>query len=530
MKNKIFKKMGLMALIAIILTACSKDLDQKPLNDLTADVAYKDLASYKQVLAKVYGSFALTGNTGSGSSDLGGIDPGFSDFLRLYWNLQELTSDEAGCVWNDPGIPELNFQTWTSENLLNRGLYTRSIFQITLINEFLRESTDDKLASRGLTGADAAEIKKFRAESRFLRAYQYWVLMDMYGNPAFITEADQVGKFFPKQIQRAELFKYVEAELLAIDADLAAPKTNEYGRADKAAAWALLARLYLNAEVYLGTGNAKYTEAITNSSKVLASSYSLMPEYKNLFLADNNVNNPEVILSINYDGVRSQNYGGVTFIINSSTNPSAISNASLGIPRGGWVGNRLKQNIPLLFADRSGTTDKRAIFYGDKLILNDISAFTDGLGTAKFKNVSSTGAAGGSNDGTLVSTDFPLFRLAEMNLTYAEAVLRGGSGGNQGQALTYFNALRTRAYGNATGNVNSITLQDILDEYGREFYWEARRRTDLIRFDKYTSENYVWPFKGGVKAGKGTETFRKLFPIPSADIISNTNLKQNPGY
>lgn len=530
MKNNIFKKIGLIILAATILVACSKDLNQKPTNDITADVAYKNLAGYKQVLAKVYGSFALTGNTGSGSSDLGGIDPGFSDFLRLYWNLQELSSDEAACAWNDPGIPELNFQTWTSENLLNRGLYTRSIFQITVINEFLRESTEAKLASRGITGNDAAEIKKFRAESRFLRAYQYWVLMDMYGNPAFITEADEVGKFFPKQIQRDELFKYVEAELLAIDADLAAPKTNEYGRADKAAAWALLARLYLNAEVYLGIGNAKYTEVITYANKVLNSSYSLMPKYRNLFLADNNLNNPEVILSINYDGIRSQNYGGVTFIINSSTNGAAINKDSVGIPNGGWVGNRMKQNIPLLFADRTGLTDKRAIFYGDKIILNDISAFTDGLGTSKFKNLTSTGALGGSNDGTLVSTDFPLFRLAEMNLAYAEAVKRGGSGGSEGQALSYFNALRTRAYGSTTGNVTSITLQDILDEYGREFYWEARRRTDLIRFDKYTSDTYLWPFKGGVKAGKGTEPFRKLFPIPSADITSNPNLKQNPGY
>lgn len=530
MKNNIFKIMSVMATVAVLISACTKDLNQKPLNDLTADVAYKDLAGYKQVLAKVYGSYALTGNTGSGSSDLGGINAGFSDFLRLYWNLQELSSDEAACAWNDPGIPDLNNQTWTSENLLNRGLYTRSIFQITVANEFLRESTDDKLASRGITSADVAEIKKFRAESRFLRAYQYWVLMDMYGNPAFITEADEVGKIFPKQIQRAELFKYIESELLALEGDLAAPKTNEYGRADKAAAWALLARLYLNAEVYLGNGSTKYTEAITYANKVLTSSYTLMPKYQNLFLTDNNTNNPEVILSINYDGVRSQNYGGTTFIINSSTNPATINRNSVGIPNGGWVGNRMKQNIPLLFEDRSGATDKRAMFYGDKITLNDISAFTDGLATSKFKNVTSTGAAGGTNDGTLVSTDFPLFRLAEMNLTYAEAVLRGGSGGSQSQALTYFNALRTRAYENTNGNVASITLQDILNEYGREFYWEARRRTDLIRFDKYTSDSYLWPFKGGVKAGKGTESFRKLFPIPSADIVSNPNLKQNTGY
>jgi hypothetical protein len=529
MKNNIFKKTILAVVAIALITACSKDLNLKPTNDITPDIAYNSLIGYKQVLAKVYGSYALTGNTGAGSSYLGGINAGFSDFLRLYWNLQELTSDEAACAWNDPGIPELNYQTWTSENLLNRGLYTRSLFQITIANEFLRESTDQKLASRGITGNDAMEVKKFRAEARFLRAYQYWVLMDMYGNPAFITENDQIGKVFPKQTNRIALFNYVETELKAIEPEMAAPKTNEYGRADRAAVWFLLARVYLNAEVYLGAGNAKNTEAITYATKVLTSGYFLLPAYKNLFLADNDKNNSEVILSINYDGIKTQNYGGTTFLINSSTN-GAMNPTALGISSGGWGGNRLKQNIPLLFTDKTGATDKRAMFFGAKINMDDVSAFTDGLATTKFKNITSTGAVGPTKDNTLTSTDFPLMRLAEMNLTYAEAVLRGGGGGSQGQALTYFNALRTRAYENNTGNVTNISLQDILDEYGREFYWEARRRTDLIRFDKYTSDSYLWPFKGGVKAGKGTEGFRKLFPIPSADIISNPNLKQNPGY
>lgn len=530
MKITSYKKLGLVAIAFAMITSCSKDLETRPTNDITSEIAYSTPQGYKNVLAKVYGSYALTGNTGPGSSDLGGIDAGTSDFLRLFWNAQELTSDEAICAWNDPGLPDLNFQTWNSSNILLRGLYTRSIFQITVANEFLRESTDAKLSSRGISGNDANEIRKYRAEARFLRAFQYWVLMDLFGNPPFITEDDKVGIALPKQTTRAALFAYVESELKAIEGDLAAPKTNEYGRVDKAADWALLARLYLNAGVYLGASNAKYTDAITYSTKVINAGYSLMPKYKNLFLADNNTANPEVILSINYDGINTKNYGGTTFLINSSINGS-MNPASFGVSNGGWGGNRAKQTLPLLFEDRSGNTDKRAMFFGDKLEVNEVGAFTDGLKITKFSNKTSTGANGATADNTLTSTDFPLFRLAEMYLTYAEAVKRGGAGGNEGQALAYFNMIRTRAYdGSTSGNVSSFTLDELLKEYGREFYWEAKRRTDLIRFGKYTSDSYLWPFKGGVKSGKGIEAYRTIFAIPAADIIANPNLKQNPGY
>ncbi|MRX48167.1 RagB/SusD family nutrient uptake outer membrane protein [Pedobacter puniceum] len=530
MKNRYFKKIALLALVTATLSSCTKDLDLRPTNDLTSESAFTGLNGYKQVLAKVYGSYALTGNSGPGSSDLGGIDAGTSDFLRLYWNAQELTSDEAICAWNDPGLPELNFQTWTPGNVLLRGLYTRSLFQITVANEFLRESTDDKLSGRGLSQADLAEIKRFRAEARFLRAFQYWVLMDLFGNPPFITENDAVGKFLPNQIKRAALFTYIETELKAIEADMAAPRTNEYGRADQAAVWALLARMYLNAEVYLGAGNAKYTDAITYSSRVINAGYTLMPTFRNLFRADNNVNNPEVILSINYDGIKSLNNGGTTFLINSSIN-AAMSPATFGVPNGGWGGNRAKQTLPLLFDDRSGNTDRRAMFFDGKLNVDDVSAFTDGLASTKFSNLTSAGVAAPSSNGTFASTDFPLFRLAEMFLIYAEAVKRGGSGGTEAQAITYLNRLRTRAYnGSTAGNITSYNLDYILAEKGREFYWEAHRRTDLIRFQKYTSDAYLWPFKGGVKAGKGLESFRTIFPIPSADVIANPNLIQNTGY
>lgn len=521
-----------MLLVAVYLVSCTKDLNRKPINTTTDEVALSTALGYKQNLAKVYAAFALTGSTGSGSSDLGGIDAGTSDFLRLYWNAQELPTDEAVCVWGDPGIPDFHNSNWTSSNVILNGLYNRSIYQITVANAFISEASDANLSSRGITGTDLTNVRNFRAEARFLRAYQYWVLMDLFGNPPFVDENSPIGKTLPPQISRAKLFAYIESELKAIDPLLVAARQNEYGRIDQGADWALLARMYLNAEVYLGTGNGRYTDAITYSGKVIGAGYTLMAKYKNLFLADNDVSNTEVILPIQYDGVQTQNYGGTTFIINSSIN-GAMNPASFGVPSGGWGGNHTTQVLPTIFGDYSGNTDKRAMFYtASPVTLNttDESTFTAGFAVTKFSNVTSTGATAPSAGGTYASTDFPLFRLAEMYLTYSEAVLRGGTGGNAGTALQYFNALRVRAYGNTSGNVTSIALGDIINEKAREMYWEATRRTDLIRFGMFTGGNYLWPFKGGTIAGVSIAAYRSLYPLPATDVTANPNLVQNTGY
>ncbi len=527
MKNS-FKLLMATSFLILSLNSCKKgDLDLKPTNDVTSATVYSSPKGYKESLVKLYSSYALTSSQGSDASDIGGINAGFADFLRLFWTSQQLTTDEAICAWGDVGIPELNNSTWAADNVFLRGLYSRSILQITVCNEFLRESTPEKLTSRGISGTDANDIKRYRAEARFLRAFQYWVLLDGFGNPPFVTENDAIGKVAPKQISRTELFNYVESELKAIEADLAAPRTNEYGRADQGADWALLARLYLNAQVY--TGVAKYTEAITYASKVISGGYALKTNYKDLFLADNNLNNLETILSINYDGSKGTNFGGTTFLINAAINGD-MNPTSFGVPSGGWVGNRTRQNLPTLFPDPNGTLDKRGIFFGTKANVDDIGVFTDGLRVTKFKNVTSTGATPTSLNGTFSSLDFPLFRLAEQYLIYGEAVSRGGSGGTSAQALTYVNNLRQRAYGNATGNVSTLTTNFFLDERSRELYWEGHRRTDLVRYGKFTDASYLWPFKGGVKSGTGIPTFRNLYPIPSADLIANPNLKQNTGY
>lgn len=522
------KELSYLLIAAVFITggmvSCSKKLNLSPTNDLTASKVYSTPLGYTEAFAKVYGSYALTGNTGpAGNGDIQGIDEGTSDFLRLYWNAQELSTDEAVCAWGDPGVPDLHAMNWSASNPILTGLYYRSYYQITLCNDFINQASDANLATRGITGANADTIRTYRAEARFLRAYQYSVLMDLFGNVPFVTEKDALGSVLPKQISRSALFNYVTGELKAIDPLLVAPMQNQYGRADQGADWALLARLYLNDSVYTGTPH--YDSAIYYSSKVIGAGYSLIPDYTQLMLADNNLNRSEFILTINYDGLKTQGYGGTTFLTHSPVGGSMVAN-SYGID-GGWSGNRVTKNLVNLFPDPNGNGDKRAEFYtsGQSLDINSITTFTDGYAVTKFRNVTRTGALGQSL--AFSDIDFPIFRLAEQYLIYAEATLRGGAGGSLTQALQYVNLLRARA--KATP-FSSIGLQDILDERGRELYWEGFRRTDLIRYNQFVEGTYLWPWKGGVQTGTGVPAFRKLYPIPAADIAANPNLVQNPGY
>jgi hypothetical protein len=528
MKNRLIKIATITVFAVSGFTSCTKKLDLTPLNNATADQVYATSTGYKQSLAKVYSAFALTGANGPGSSDVAGIDAGTADFLRLFWKAQELSTDEAVVAWGDPGIQDFHLMNWGSDNPLTRGLYYRCIYQINVANEFIRQSTSDKVTGRGITGASADSIKTYAAEVRFLRAYQYWVLMDLFGNPPFVTEIDVIGTSLPQQILRKDLFAYLETELKAIETLLPNARSNEYGRAEKSAAQALLARLYLNAEVY--AGSPRYADAIIYSKRVIDAGYSLIANYRQLLLADNNTNTSENIFTINYDGLRTQTFGGTTFIKNAALggdlNPSDYGTTQA------WGGIRITKNIPNLFPDVTGTADKRAQFFttGQNLEINSLTTFRDGLAVTKFRNVSKAGVAG--SDPLFSDIDMPIFRLAEQYLIYAEAVTRGGTGGDAALALNYINLLRSRAYGNASGNITTATLTTnfIIDERARELYWEGHRRTDLIRFNRFVEPTYLWPWKGGAKDGTGVSAIRKLYPIPASDLAANPNLKQNTGY
>lgn len=520
-------------LIVIAFTSCTNELNTTPPSGSSqdAEALFSNPASYKQFLAKLYAGLATTGQQGpAGSADISGIDEGFSQYIRGYWNAQELTTDEAVIAWNDGTIKDFHGQTWSSSDGFLYATYSRLAFQITNCNEFLRQTTDAKLASRNVSGTLLTDIKTYRAEARFLRALSYWHLIDMFGGGSLETEDSPITYHLPAYATRAQLFAFVESELTAIQPDLKDPNTNEQYRVDRAAAWMLKAKLLMNAKVYVGTD--RYADALTEITKVITqTSYSLCPKYKNLFLADNNSNGAqnEIIFAIAYDGLNTQTYGGTTYLVHASVGGSMPA-ANFGI-NGGWAGIRTTSSFVNKFAGMDN--DSRKMFYtaGQNINIADVGTFTDGYAITKWSNLTSTGVKGSDSSGNFADTDFPVFRLGDAYLMYAECVLRGG-GGSATTALGYVNALRDRAYGNTTGRISSgdLTLQFILDERGRELYWEGHRRTDLIRFGQFTGSAYIWPWKGNVASGAPTPGFRDIFPIPSNAIGSNQNLLQNPGY
>jgi hypothetical protein len=354
------------------------------------------------------------------------------------------------------------------------------------------------------------------------------------------------GTNLPNQINRDSLFNYVKNELQAIENDLAAPKTNEYGRVDQAADWALLARLYLNAPVYLGfatndsRATAYYTSAITYAKKVIGAPYSLVSGYNKLFMADNDKQTSEIIWAINCDGLHTQSFGNTTFFTHAA---SGDDHGDYGAGDG-WSGYRATKALADKFADPTGATDKRALFTTSKfsptptqMQITDVSNFSNGLHVIKWVNKRTDGQPVHDPNSSYADIDFPVFRLPEMYFIYTEAVLRGGSGGDAATALTYMNKIRYRAYADSYGPGNvgqlsqsDITLQFVLDERARELYWEGHRRTDLVRYGLLTTGTYLWPWKGGVASGSPVDSRFNIFPIPAANRTANPNLEQNAGY
>ena len=516
--------LGVTTLVAAV-AACT-DLTLEPKSTLTSANAFNEPASYKAFIAKIYGGLQVSGQEGpAGRPDIQGIDEGFGGYLRLIWQMQELPTDETAIAWNDAGVQELNTQLWGSNNQFLGAMYGRVFFQVGLANEFLRQTTDQLLAARGISTALAAQIKQYRAEARFLRALSYWHGIDLFGDIPLVAEDFVLGTTPPKQSTRAEIFNFIVSELTAIQADLPAARAS-YARADRGAASMLLAKLYLNAQVY--TGTARYADARTEIEKVIAASYSLDPSYQHLFLADNHTS-PELIFAIPYDGLKTQSFGGTTFLTHASVGGS-MNATNFGLD-GGWYGLRAKPEFVALFPNATGSVDRRSgILWtdGQTLAMTNLTDFANGYPAPKYRNVTSTGAPG-SNTG-FADVDFPMFRLGDAYLMYAEAVVRGG-GGSRATALGYINALRQRAYGNASGAITDaqMTIDFIRDERARELFWEGHRRTDLIRFDRFTT-NGVWAWKGNVLAGKTTEAFRNLYPLPATELSANPNLKQNAGY
>lgn len=515
---KLYSKLFCMALLSagLLCPSCVGDLDVTPIDPSTntVDKALTSQADFEAFLAQCYTGLATSGSYGpNGDSNISGLDGGQSQYFRGMFHLNEYTTDECVVGWNDQTIQDLHGLSWTASDTFIAALYYRIFYQISMYNEFIRQAR--------ATSLEFAEKEVYIAEARALRALSYYHAIDMFGSVPFADETAAVGSQNPPRIERAELFTWLETELKDIIDNSALPqaRTNEYGRIDKGGARMILAKLYLNAEVY--TGTARYEECAQVCRQLVNDGYSLHGKYAELFMADNQRCTDEVIFAVEQDGINTQSYGVTNFLIFASCG-GKMDPASMGISSG-WGGIRTTPE----FYDSFQNGDARCLFFTteQQKEIDDIANFQHGYAFMKFTNMKSDGTPGSSLG--FVDTDFPFFRYADVLLMLAECAKHGAASVTEAQGLAYLNEVRTRAGLPAQG---SYTLDDVLRERGCELYMEGWRRSDLIRFGRFTSAGYLWSWKGGVKAGKGVEDFRNLFPIPEKDLNSNPNLVQNPGY
>ena len=547
------------------LVSCVKDLNTLPLNDYdtTSEDAYVDQASYLSGLAYINAYYNFVSQNSAGNSDLSFDDAGQSELIRQWLVMNDLPTKSQDIGWGDSYITDITNHTWTNaDNNAIIAVYTRCMKGIALVNEYLLQTTDQKLELRGHTEFKDA-IAQYRAEAKFHRAMFYYIMMDLFGNPPHALE-ENIGGELPKQIKRADLFNWLEEELLALVADdsaMPAKGAVPYPRPTKDAAKALLARMYLNAEVY--TGTARWEDAKKYAKEVIDNGYSLHPNYQELFMQDNGQTcaNDEFIFAIEYDHASAQSWGGTTTLSSGAFDDpmNGILFQYLGVKdvqyvsAEKWNGYHVNpefvaENFEINGVDADWAARKKAIDDWNKALEKDEQAVIAniGLGYDKEKSdrrlfllnegepdykatVSTTGWrvwkwASISSDGKVVkrggdedsdwklsSADFAIFRLPEMYYIYAEsdARLHGGTT-SDATAVGYIKALRNRA---GLSTKSSLTVEDILKDKAAEYLWEGQRRQDEIRLGIFDSDKNRW-----------------IYPILESDRAANQNLEQNPGY
>ena len=531
------------ALLALGTCSCTGDLDKEPISPKIDTKVNAD-----GLFNKCYAIFAMAGNgdgdSGDANSDVKGYDDeGMTNFVRMMWNANELTTDEAICSWGDNGISQLNINTYDNANQMMKGYFARLALGISNCNLYVEQCSD----------VDATRT----AEIRFLRALLYSYFTDAFGNiPFSLTIGTK-----PAQATRAEVYDWIVKELLEIEPALSDAKAKTsadagYGRIDKAACWLLLSRMYLNAKVY--TGKEEWENARIYADKVITSSYQLntvskdngedhWSAYQMLFMGDNGETNAakEAIFPIIQNSENIRSYGNILFLIASTfkddmhalkSNPNAVN----GCVSAAWSGNRARADLLRKFFPTGNVpavanyempflaNDDRAIFWGIDRKLDAIAptAFTNGYSVCKFVNFKTDGST--PYNPSFSDADFFLMRVAEAYLNYAEADARlnGGFVNNDGKKK--LDDLRARSSASAK---SEYSLDDICDEWSREFYFEGLRRPTLIRFGKFGGNNdYNWQWKGNKFEGQNFSADKNVFAIPVNELNANANLKQNPGY
>ncbi len=559
--KKIFLYSVAMLASASMFSSCIGDLDAEPLAEtvVTADVAFAEPESYDQYVNYVYSYFSMVSQGDPGSSDIAVTDAGQSEYTRQYMILNELSTDALKCIWGDDYIDGIQYNNWIPENNAIKAVYLRGTKAVALCNQFLKSDVSGEDAVKGRGHGDRMDdIRKYRAELRVLRAWHNYVLMDLFGNPPVVKPENVGSADYPKQMGRKALFEYIEAELLELveDANLVDTPV-AYPRVSKGTAWAILARMYLNAEVY--TGEARWEDAKNAAEKVITEGgYQLHDNYAELFLQDNTTNGAqnEFILAAMYDAVRTVSWGGTTHLIYAAVSDpmrQLVSKAygfDTDIYMNQWNGYIVSDEFVMKYFELQGldytqgfgynreSSDKRALFFrntsthldGFNPEWSDFSGWAcikwvplDSNGSAYLKDIAIEPSA----------ADFAFIRLAEMYLISAEAEARlnGGTLSQSSNGYNRIKALRERANGEGCYMPLNVDLEYIKAERVRELMWEGHRRTDLIRYGEFLPSSNPWPFKAGQADGmKSIDEHRAIYPLVQADLVANKGLVQNPGY
>lgn len=541
------------AATVVLFASCVHQLDTLPLNDTdyTSELAYKDSDSYIRGLAYINAYYSFVSQSDPGSSDISVKDAGQSELIRQYINLNELSADSFKCVWGDSYVTDIQYDKWTSTiNAATDAVYTRCLKGIALVNEFLLQTEDAKLEARGHNAVKGV-VAGYRAEARFHRAMFFYLLMDLFGNPPF-PMPENIGGEAPAQIKRADLYNWIEGECLdLLDGDMPEKGAVPYPRPTKGSVQALLARMYLNAEVY--TGTPQWQKAKDAAKAVIEMGYILNPSFEDNFFQDNTETGAaenEFIFAIDYDKDFAQSWGGTTTLASAAMDDDASSRVAslLGLSsdhvmverwNGYHVANDYVARFELKEVDWSGegfgynreTSDKRAFFINEGTKEFDRADASTGWRCWKFSSRYSDGRVNGADvdNYKFSSCDFPVFRLPEMYLIYAEAEARLGDGTvTSSEGRGYIKALRDRA---GVPTPDNITLDFLLDERARELMWEGQRRVDLIRYGYFTAASFPWTLKGGIADGKiSIPEYMTIYPILTTDMNANSKLVQNPGY
>ncbi len=494
-------------LVSTLLASCTK-LDEEKFGSLAPDNYYQD---EQAALSSVVGVYQLL----SYNVDIG--DP---------WRMKEFSTDEfivpgrASGGWFDQSNVDLTNHVQNADNNTVARAWTQIFQEIGTANAVL-ESLQ--------ASPNKDKLKALIAETRALRAYGYFFAMDNWGNVPLVTVARIDPKDLPKTTARADVYKFIETEMLAAAADLPSVKdisrTAYYPRFTKEAVYTALAYMYLNAQVY--TGTAQWQKVIDNCNLVInTGAFSLTPKVIDNFTSTLQAASTEIISAFTKDAT--QNAGNNQFILYTQ---NGLDQLKYNLPFGPANGYSTTQAA----LDRYENTDVRKTmieygpqFYqdgvtplrypnGTQLVLIPVQDIVSAQDNEGYKVLKYT-PLGAKWSGFNADNDLILERYSNVLLMKAEAIFR--QSGSTPEVVSLVNQVRTRS---GASTLSSVTLQVLEDERSREFLWEGCKRTDMIRFGSFFTG--TWAFKTTVSAD-----FRKIYPIPNAQIKANPNLVQNTGY